>query len=425
MHRPVTPPADRSRTLARRFQSVRSLTEQLAAPLAPEDQVIQSMPDVSPTKWHMAHVSWFFETFVLKVFLPGWSPYHADFEYLFNSYYDAVGVPYSRARRGLLSRPTVRETLDYRARVDEGVLELLQRPDVPQDAAERIELGLHHEQQHQELLLMDIKHVLSCNPLFPAYRERATWPRSAAPPTLTWVPFDEGLRRIGAEDGGFAYDNERPAHRQFVEAFRLSSRLVNNGEYREFLEDGAYHRPELWLADGWARAREESWNAPLYWVQRDDGWCEYSLAGLRALDPAAPVAHVSYYEAAAYAAWADARLPTEAEWEIVAREQPRTGNFLDEGLLHPRAPRHGGEGVRQMYGDLWEWTASPYHPYPGFRAAPGALGEYNGKFMCNQFVLRGGACVTPGDHVRPTYRNFFYPHSRWQFAGIRLARDGA
>jgi ergothioneine biosynthesis protein EgtB len=384
------------------------------------------MPDVSPTKWHLAHVSWFFETFVLKELLPGWSACHPSYEYLFNSYYNAVGAQFPRPRRGLLTRPSVAETLDYRKRVDDGVLRLL-AADPPPAALERIELGLHHEQQHQELLVMDIKHVLSCNPLFPAYREggaAAARGPSRDPAPLTWISRGEGLHRIGAPGDGFAFDNERPVHRTFVESFRIASRLVTNGEYRDFIGDGGYERPELWLADGWARAREEGWAAPLYWVRRDDTWHEHTLDGLRPLDPALPVAHVSHYEASAYAAWAGARLPTEAEWEVVARELPVEGSFLEGGALHPR-PADPGAGVRQLYGDLWEWTSSPYVPYPGFRTAEGALGEYNGKFMSNQIVLRGGSCATPASHVRPSYRNFFYPHCRWQFAGIRLARDEA
>jgi len=425
MTSPARPPSLAAAVLAERYREVRAATERLCEPLETEDYVVQTMPDVSPTKWHLAHVSWFFETFVLKPGAPGYRSPDARFEYLFNSYYNAVGRQHPRPQRGQLTRPTVREVFDYRAHVDEAMARLLDRGDLDPATTARIELGLHHEQQHQELLLMDIKHVFSCNPLEPAYRRGAAPAEGAPAPALEWIDRDGGLAEIGHDGEGFCYDNETPRHRVFVQPFRLASRLVTNGEYLEFVEDGGYRRPELWLADGFARLGEERWQAPLYWTRRDGSWSEFTLGGPRPLALDAPVCHLSYYEADAYAAWAGARLPTEAEWERVAAEREVAGNFVESGALHPLAAGSGGEGgaPRQLYGDVWEWTSSAYAPYPGFRAAEGAVGEYNGKFMCNQYVLRGGACVTPRSHVRATYRNFFYAHNRWQFAGLRLARD--
>ncbi len=419
----MCPMIRQSTTLAATYRTVREATERLCEPLSREDYVVQSMPDVSPTKWHLAHVSWFFETFVLKPHATGYRPARPEFEYLFNSYYNAVGEQYPRPRRGLLTRPTVDEVYEYRAAVDAAMLALLEEDD--HDLATLVELGLNHEQQHQELILMDIKHVLSCNPLHPAYRP-APEARSLAAPGLEWIERDESVRWIGHQGDGFAYDNESPRHRVLVPAFRIASRPVTNGEFLEFIRDGGYRTPTLWLADGWSTVEREEWQAPLYWIRRDGAWHEFTLGGLRALDPAAPVCHVSYFEADAYATWAGARLPTEAEWETVAREQPVEGNFLEQDALGPRAaPADAGGAAApvQLFGDVWEWTRSPYQPYPGYRANPGALGEYNGKFMCNQQVLRGGSFASPASHLRATYRNFFYPHCRWQFAGLRLARD--
>ncbi len=419
----MCPMIRQSTTQATTYRTVRDATERLCEPLSHEDYVVQSMPDVSPTKWHLAHVSWFFETFVLKPHATGYRPARPEFEYLFNSYYNAVGEQYPRPRRGLLSRPTVDEVYEYRAAVDAAMLALLEEDD--HDLATLVELGLNHEQQHQELILMDIKHVLSCNPLHPAYRP-APEARSLAAPGLEWIERDESVRWIGHQGDGFAYDNESPRHRVLVPAFRIASRPVTNGEFLEFIGDGGYRTPTLWLADGWSTVEREEWQAPLYWIRRDGAWHEFTLGGLRALDPAAPVCHVSYFEADAYATWAGARLPTEAEWETVAREQPVEGNFLEQDALGPRAaPADAGGAAApvQLFGDVWEWTRSPYQPYPGYRANPGALGEYNGKFMCNQQVLRGGSFASPASHLRATYRNFFYPHCRWQFAGLRLARD--
>jgi len=415
---------DASADLRARYRETRGASLRLAEPLRPEDCVVQSMPDVSPTKWHLAHVTWFFETFLLRPQLDGYRPFHPDFEHLFNSYYNAVGEPYPRSRRGLISRPTVEETRDYRAHVDSAMERLFERADsLPGDALELIELGLHHEQQHQELLLMDIKHVLSCNPLFPSYHEGSPAGPGRPDDRPAWCDFEGGTVEIGHHGPGFSFDNERPRHATQLEPYRLASRLVTNGEFLEFVAERGYERPESWLADGWTTLRAEGWRAPLYWVARDGDWLEFTLAGLRPLEHSAPVCHVSYYEADAFAAWKGCRLPSEAEWERAAATRPVEGNFAEAGRLHPTSAPDV-PGPRQLFGDAWEWTRSAYAAYPGFRKPDGAVGEYNGKFMCNQFVLRGGACVTPRTHARPTYRNFFYPHQRWQFAGIRLADDG-
>jgi ergothioneine biosynthesis protein EgtB len=417
-------PRDRGalEALARRYREVRRFTERLCEPLAVEDYVIQSMADVSPTRWHLAHVTWFFETLVLRRAYPDYRPLNGQFHYLFNSYYNSLGEQWPRPRRGLLSRPTVKEVYAYRAYVDRHVLALMEQ--FPRRAAgvvRILELGLHHEQQHQELILTDIKHVLAQNPLFPVYRPR---PGEESPEAgaLTWQGFEEGLREVGHQGLGFAYDNETPRHRVFLESFELASRPVSNGEYLSFMADGAYRRPELWLSDAWMLVPREAWRAPLYWHEIDGRWHVFTLAGLRELDPAEPVSHVSYYEADAYARWAGARLPTEVEWEIAAQGLPVAGNFVESGRYHPAAG-DDGQGMQQTYGDVWEWTASPYTPYPGYVQAAGALGEYNGKFMCDQLVLRGGSCATSVSHMRPTYRNFFPAATRWQFSGIRLARD--
>ena len=408
------------------YQKVRRFSEQLCEPLVTEDYVIQSMPDVSPTKWHLAHVSWFFETFLLSPALPDYQSLHPQYAYLFNSYYNTLGERHCRPKRGLISRPTVKETYEYRRYVDEHVLDLLEKIDERQlaELAPIMILGLNHEQQHQELMVTDIKHVLSCNPLSPTYRARTPTGASNITP-LEWVSFPEGLYWIGHEGSGFAFDNEGPRHRQFVQSFQLASRLVTNGEYLEFMEDGGYDNPLLWLSEGWATVRAEEWRAPLYWEQRDGRWWMMTLSGLREVDKAEPVCHVSYFEADAYARWADARLPTEAEWEVAAQEVPVEGHFVESGLYHPaplNASTTNGK-LAQMYGDVWEWTQSSYAPYPNFRPGPGAIGEYNGKFMCNQYVLRGGSCATSLSHIRSTYRNFFPANAQWQFMGIRLAKE--
>jgi ergothioneine biosynthesis protein EgtB len=421
--------AQRAELLASRYAEVRGTTEALAAPLSPEDQTVQSMPDVSPTKWHRAHTSWFFETFLLEPSLAGYRSFHPAYAYLFNSYYEGVGARYPRPRRGVVSRPGVGEVTKYRGHVDGAMARLLHEPMAP-EVGDLVELGLHHEQQHQELLLMDIKHVLSCNPLQPAYATVTVAPPSPEP-ALGWVEHPGGLVEVGHGGGGFAFDNESPRHAVHLEPFSVAERAVTCGEWRAFIEDGGYARPELWLSDGWATAQAEGWEAPLYWFRVVDDWWLFTLGGPQLVDPSEPVCHVSYYEADAFARWAGARLPTESEWETVAASTlgyPGAGRFLNRTVLHPRpqveASTSAGVGdIPSFYGDVWQWTSSAYSPYPGFQPAAGAVGEYNGKFMVNQYVLRGGCCVTPADHIRSTYRNFFPPSARWAFSGLRLARD--
>jgi ergothioneine biosynthesis protein EgtB len=413
----------RAADLLDRYRTVRAVTGRIAAPLAPEDCVVQTMEDVSPTKWHLAHVSWFFETFVVEPHLAGYRPLNPQYAYLFNSYYVQAGERHCRDRRGYISRPTVDEVYEYRAYVDEHIAEMLETAgdETLEAVAPLIEIGLNHEQQHQELMLTDIKHVFSVNPLRPAYQDR---PHETAPTTaLAWVPFEGGLQEIGHAGSGFTYDNETPRHRHFLEPYQLADRLVTNGEYLAFMEDGGYERAELWLSEGFATGRERGWSEPFYWEKRDGRWWIFTLAGMHELDENEPVCHVSYFEADAYARWAGARLPTEQEWEVAARELPIRGNTYETGRLHPSPAGEPPLPINQMYGDLWEWTRSQYSPYPGYRPLPGALGEYNGKFMCNQFVLRGGSCATSASHIRPTYRNFFIPDATWQFMGIRLAND--
>lgn len=418
---PVAPSAGSGLTAA--YRRVRSFTERLCAPLETEDYVVQAMPDASPAKWHLAHTTWFFETFLLKPHAPGYQPLDTAYEYLFNSYYNTVGRQFPRPQRGLLSRPTVAEVYRYRAHVDAAMERWLTgaAPEALQGVEAVITLGLNHEQQHQELLLTDIKYALSVNPLRPVYRETEPAAGEAAP--MAWHGFPEGLVPIGHDGTGFAFDNEGPRHRAFVESFRLASRPVTNGEYLEFMEAGGYRAPHGWLSAGWSAVQANGWDAPLYWERRGDDWWTFTLSGMRPVDPAAPVCHVSYFESDAYARWAGARLPSEVEWEAAASEMPVAGHFADDGRIHP-APAPPGPARGQFYGDVWEWTRSPYEAYPGYAPDPGALGEYNGKFMCGQYVLRGGSCATPEGHIRPTYRNFFPPDARWQFSGIRLARDG-
>ncbi|HXQ44806.1 MAG TPA: ergothioneine biosynthesis protein EgtB [Acidimicrobiales bacterium] len=412
--------AQRCDLLGWRYGEVRATTEILSAPLTPEDQTVQSMPDVSPTKWHRAHTSWFFETFLLEPSLTGYRSFHPAFAYLFNSYYEGVGARYPRPRRGVVSRPGVAEVAEYRAHVDEAMTRLL-AGGLASDTGDLVELGLHHEQQHQELLLMDIKHVLSCNPLQPAYATVTVAEPSTAP-APRWIEHPGGLVEVGHDGAGFAFDNESPRHRVHLEPFSLAGQAVTCGEWMAFIDDGGYERPDLWLSDGWATSQAERWEAPLYWFRVVDDWWLFTLGGPQLVDPSEPVCHVSYYEADAFARWSGARLPTEAEWETVAAPRaggtPR-GNFLDVTVLHPRPA--GGDG--SLFGDVWQWTSSAYSPYPGFQPAAGAVGEYNGKFMVNQYVLRGGCCVTPPEHIRATYRNFFPPAARWAFSGLRLARD--
>ncbi|TXH74606.1 ergothioneine biosynthesis protein EgtB [Thiobacillus sp.] len=417
-------PDEQRRFWSNAYLNVRQQSEALCAPLTREDHVIQTAPEASPAKWHLAHVSWFFETFLLKAYLSGYAEFHPLFGYLFNSYYEQIGKFHPRQERGFLSRPDVDDILRYRAHVDEHMLTLLQRAgnDIWPALQQRLEIGLNHEQQHQELLLTDIKLNFSANPLRPAYRDDLPETSPATAPSLQWIALPGGIHEIGHQGSGFAYDNEKPRHRVYLNAFRLASRPVTNGEFLAFMQDGGYDNPAFWLSDGWATSRRLHWSSPLYWESQDGAWRHFTLGGMRPLNLEEPVCHVSYYEADAYAAWAGKRLPTEAEWEIAARGVAVGGNLRDSGRLHP-APALPGEGLLQMYGDVWEHTASPYQAYPGFRLAAGALGEYNGKFMCNQMVLRGGACVTAANHVRASYRNFFYPHERWQFQGIRLAED--
>jgi ergothioneine biosynthesis protein EgtB len=437
------PGLGRVERLLARFHQIRDFTNSLCAGLEPEDCVVQSMPDVSPTKWHLAHTTWFFETFILKKFRAGYRPEIPQYAYLFNSYYNAAGDMHRRDLRGLISRPTVREAQRYRASVDSHVDNLLSSAE--EKLLDEIEpilvLGIHHEQQHQELLVTDIKHVFAQNPLYPVFRERRTRPvrarrDSGAPETsmdgfprprdpLNFLDFEETLATIGHDGRGFSYDNEGPQHRALVPAFSLASRPVTNGEYMAFIEDNAYKRPEFWLSLGWMTVNEQYWQAPLYWTKRDGAWWSFTLSGFRPVDESEPVTHVSYFEADAYANWAGARLPTEFEWERAALDCPIEGNFVEDETFHPRALSTSGNDRRlhQMFGNVWEWTRSAYSPYPGYRPVPGALGEYNGKFMCNQYVLRGGSCATSRSHIRRTYRNFFQPEKRWQFTGIRLARD--
>lgn len=418
--------------LAEHYEQVRRLTMTLAAPLTPEDCQVQSMPDASPTKWHLAHVTWFFETFVLERFEPDFRPFDPAFKVLFNSYYVGLGDRHPRPQRGLLTSPTLDEVRRYRANVDERMLALLAARGDDALIAPLVTLGLHHEQQHQELLLTDIKHALSFSPRHSPYARR--WPIGPVnPQPLRWHAYEPGLVECGhdaARDGEFCFDNETPRHRVWLDPFELASRPATHGEFLAFMDDGGYRRPELWLSMGWDWVQAGQREAPFYWRSDGGRWFTHSLQGTVEIDPHTPVCHLSYFEADAFARWAGARLPTEAEWEVAARRlrrsHPRLGNFADRGAFHPlpQAEPSADEPL-QMYGDVWEWTQSNYNPYPGFRPLPGTVGEYNGKFMCNQFVLRGGSCATPAGHVRASYRNFFPPEAQWQFSGLRLARDVA
>jgi ergothioneine biosynthesis protein EgtB len=420
--------ADRDAAIER-LTEIRRESESLAANLTSEDQSIQSMPDVSPTKWHLAHTTWFFETFILTRLDPDYRLFDPAFAYLFNSYYEAVGPRHPRPERGLLSRPAVDVVAAYRDQVSAAMIKFIEGAPAEtwRAASPLVELGLQHEQQHQELILMDIKHVFSVNPLLPAYQAPRPQIRGSATP-LSWLEFAGGLVEIGHHGPAFAFDNETPRHKVWLEPFRLATRPVSCGEYLGFIEAGGYEAPEFWLSDGWAMLREQGWQAPLYWSLENGEWSIFTLSGRCRLNPAEPACHVSFYEADAFAKWAGKRLPTEAEWEIAAERLAASGNFADSRHFHPRAdgaatPAAGKPTLRQMFGDVWQWTASPYIPYPRFRPAAGAVGEYNGKFMCNQMVLRGGCAVTPPKHVRASYRNFFPPSARWVFAGLRLAED--
>jgi ergothioneine biosynthesis protein EgtB len=418
---PATQPS-----LEDRLFETRRLSRQLASPLSAEDMTVQPMDDASPTKWHLAHVTWFFETFVLAKHLPAYRVFDESFNYCFNSYYESQGERQPRPRRGMLTRPSAEQVLSYRSHVDEALARLLARTDTDRAEVERlIEIGINHEQQHQELLLTDILALFAANPLRPAYRPRRSQLTDAARPgPVRWATFQKGIHQVGHDQSGFHWDNEAPRHDALIQPFRLADRLVTNGEWLDFMSDGGYRDATLWLADGWATINREGWRAPLYWEQRDGHWLVMSLEGLQPIERAAPVAHISYYEADAYARWAGKRLPTEFEWEVAAQGLPVSGNTLGTGALRPLpADPAGSASLRQMFGDVWEWTQSAYLPYPGYRPPEGALGEYNGKFMVSQQVLRGASCVTPDGHSRATYRNFFYPHQRWQFTGLRLASE--
>ncbi len=426
-----TSAAEASEALLRRLQTMRAETLALTEGLSDADATAQSMADASPAKWHLGHTSWFFEALVLEPGLPGYTLFDDRFAYLFNSYYDSVGPRQPRPQRGLLTRPPLADVIAYRRHVDAGLADLMTGGNCDEALLKTIELGLHHEQQHQELLLTDILHLFAQNPLRPAYRAAEPLAAGGGAPDLTWIAFDGGILPIGADTGagGFAFDCETPRHDALIRPFRLASRPTTNGEWMAFIADGGYADPLLWLSDGWATVQAEDWVAPLYWENRDGGWWTMTLKGPQPVDPDAPATHVSLFEADAFARWSGKRLPTEFEWEAAARDIPVAGNFADTGRLRPAPapnPDHDQDrdGLQQMFGDVWEWTASAYAPYPGFAATDGAGGEYNGKFMSGQNVLRGGSCATPQGHARATYRNFFYPHQRWQFTGLRLAEDG-
>jgi ergothioneine biosynthesis protein EgtB len=414
-----------SDTLAEQFAAVRRATEALVAPLSAEDCALQSMPDCSPTKWHLAHTSWFFETFILAPNVADYQFFSPAFRVLFNSYYQTIGEQYARPRRALLTRPGLEEVLCYRRHVDEQIARLLEpSARLPEALVDALVLGLNHEQQHQELILTDIKHLFSFNPLRPRYQARSAEP-AHSPVALQWCQYAGGIATIGHAGNGFAFDNEGPAHKVYLQPFQLASRTVTNGEYLAFIEAGGYERPEFWLSDGWNKVRAEGWRQPLYWEKSDGAWFSHTLNGFIPLDLNEPVCHVSHYEADAYARFAAARLPTEAEWEHAASQLDIRGNFVESGRVQPAAvsTKQANKQPQQMFGDTWEWTGSAYLPYPGFKTSAGALGEYNGKFMSNQMVLRGGSCATPQSHIRASYRNFFPADARWQFSGIRIARD--
>jgi ergothioneine biosynthesis protein EgtB len=417
MKKHTHPPSVPQAGYAPRYRAVRQATLALVAPLSPEDCAIQSMLDASPAKWHLAHTTWFFETFVLAPHVPGYRVFDASYGYLFNSYYNAIGERHPRPERGMVSRPSLDEVLAYRRHVDDAILAAKALP------PDLIELGLHHEQQHQELILTDVKHLLSRNPLKPAYQKQ--WPLTAIRARARgWIGFAGGVQEMGHAGTEFAFDNEMPRHRVWLEDFEMASHPVTHGDFLEFIDDGGYRRPELWLSAGWDQVQARGWQAPEYWAQRDGAWHTFTLHGEVPVDRNTPICHVSFFEAEAFARWAGARLPTEAEWEVAARGTPPEGNFMESGALHPLALREDPAPgtLAQAFGDVWEWTRSDYGPYPGYKPAAGAVGEYNGKFMCAQYVLRGGSCATPASHIRATYRNFFPPDARWQFSGLRLAK---
>ena len=416
--------ADRAAVVAR-FNQVRANSLHLADPLSAEDWMLQSMPEASPVKWNLAHTSWFFETFILKRFDENYAEFHSRFGFLFNSYYNQVGKMHARGDRGLISRPSADDVRSYRAHVDAAMSRLLEtaQESTLTEIAQLVALGLAHEEQHQELLLQDLKHGLFQNPLLPAAYQSPDDVQGGEPIPLQWEEMEGGLCEIGWNGEGFAFDNEGPRHKVYLHPFKMANRLVTNGEYLEFVESGAYQNSNLWLADAWAQITTEGWEAPLYWREEDGNWTEFTLFGERSIDHHAPVCHLSYYEAAAFAEWSGARLPTEFEWEAAASLFPVEGTFMENGKPIPPARARGDVRLKQLYGEVWQWTASPYVAYPGYNAPSGAIGEYNGKFMSGQMVLRGGACATPEGHARVSYRNFYPPHTRWQFAGLRLACD--
>ena len=414
--------------LISQFQHVRNFSEQLCSPLEVEDFCLQSMPEASPVKWHLAHTSWFFETFLLIPYFRNYKSFHPQFHYLFNSYYNSVGKQFPRPQRGLQSRPTVAEVFQYRQYVDQHMIELLNSEKNHPEIVARVTLGIQHEQQHQELLLTDLKHALSFNPIYPIYHTGTFEQTTNEQQPLNWLKIQGGIQMIG-ENGGqdnFCFDNETPKHQMLLQDFQIADRLITNKEFLEFIEDEAYQQPLLWLSDGWSFIQQNGITKPLYWQSKDQQWFEFTLSGLQPLNPDQPVTHISFYEADAYARWAEARLLTEFEWEVAAKPLTVRGNFVDSAHFNPESclsPNDTEVAPLQMFGDCWEWTQSGYFSYPGFKVVEGAIGEYNGKFMSNQMVLRGGSCVTSRAHIRPTYRNFFYPDARWQFSGIRLARD--
>ncbi len=412
-----------TQSIISRYKQIRQFSEKICEPLKTEDYVIQSMPDMSPTKWHLAHVSWFFETFVLGKVNPNYKSPNEQYAYLFNSYYVQAGDRFFRPHRGMLSRPTVKEVFEYRKYVDKYMIEFLEKTD--EESFNKIkvviEIGLNHEQQHQELMLTDIKHLFSMNPLYPVYKPIEKIAEQKIE-NINWIKFDEGVYQIGYDGDGFFYDNEKPVHKQYLNSFSISDRLVTNKEYLEFINDNGYKRAEFWLSDGFATVEREQWLAPLYWRKIGDKWMYFTLNGFREIELNEPVCHVSHYEADAYARWTNARLATEREWEVASQGLKIEGNFVENESFHPSAKMDNNR-IKQMYGNVWEWSQSSYLPYSGYKVPEGAIGEYNGKFMSNQMVLRGGSCATSKTHIRNTYRNFFPPHSRWQFMGIRLAKD--
>lgn len=419
----MTESAGRPKSNMEHFNQVRNFTESIVRPLQPEDFTVQAMEDVSPPKWHLAHTTWFFERFVLKSFMKGYKEFHPRFDFLFNSYYESVGPFHPRNERGMLSRPSIDQIFDYRNYVNQHVESLLkeERSDSMDEIHALIEIGLNHEQQHQELLLTDIKYNFWKNPLQLAYQEYED--KAVRQTSTDYLDYEGGLIEIGHDGRSFSFDNEQPVHKVWLDPYKIATQPVSNGEFLDFIEDGGYEKPQFWLSDGWAAVKKYKWKSPLYWEKTDSGWSYFTLSGKREINPNEPVCHVSFYEAYAYASWAGKRLPTEAEWEFASKNLSIKGNFADEGHYHPTEESLDDHPVHKIYGDVWEWTGSPYSPYPRSKPLEGALGEYNAKFMCNQMVLRGGSCATSASHIRPTYRNFFQPEKRWQFSGIRLAED--